>query len=110
MSLGGRSLNEAVQFVINALPLGVFFGRSESSMFVAPYRLILKTCGRTSLLPAVPCILELARKHGLTKVQEMFFSRRNFGRPEQQSFPHQAFDDEASFLNGLFGRCWILTM
>lgn len=82
---------------------------SESSMFVAPFRLIIKTCGTTSLLPAVPRILALAKQFGLVQVNELFFSRRNFGRPELQPFPHQDFDAETVFLDKLFdGRATTL--
>lgn len=75
---------------------------SESSMFVAPYRLILKTCGQTTLLPAVPFLINLAREVGLEEVTELFFSRRSFSRPDLQLHPHRDFADESTFLDGMF--------
>lgn len=76
---------------------------SESSMFVSSHRIFLKTCGQTSLLPAVPLILELAKTYaGLTEVQELFFSRKELGRPHEQPFPHNNFDHEVEYLNEHF--------
>lgn len=78
------------------------FVLSESSMFITPFRFILKTCGQTTLLFAVPKLLELARSVGLTAVQELFFSRHHLGRPELQFFPHKSFADEMEFLDKHF--------
>eukprot|EP00054_Salpingoeca_dolichothecata_P013743 m.76855 g.76855 ORF g.76855 m.76855 type:complete len:363 (+) comp20630_c0_seq1:289-1377(+) len=77
---------------------------SESSMFVAPYRFILKTCGRSTLLPSVPVLLDLARTVGLNKISDIFYSRKNFGQPEEQLFPHKNFGEEVSFLDDLFAN------
>lgn len=68
---------------------------SESSMFVYSNRLVLKTCGTTTLLHAVPRILEIAEEHcKLTKVDAIFYSRKSFLFPEQQSFPHGSWSEE----------------
>lgn len=68
---------------------------SESSMFVYSNRLVLKTCGTTTLLHAVPKILEIAEEYcKLTKVDAIFYSRKSFLFPEQQSFPHGSWSDE----------------
>eukprot|EP00128_Syssomonas_multiformis_P008775 Colp12_sorted_trinity150504_noHs@22185 len=76
---------------------------SESSLFVSPYRVLLKTCGTTTLLPAVPKLMALAKeKCGLTEVVDIFYSRNSFLEPEKQDFPHTSFEDEAAFLDTLF--------
>lgn len=75
---------------------------SESSMFVAPFRLILKTCGKTSLLAALPKLIELASEVGLTKITELFYSRRSYSRPDLQLFPHRDFDEEIAYLRQHF--------
>lgn len=68
---------------------------SESSMFVHSYRLTLKTCGTTTLLHAIAKILEIAKEHcQLDKIEAVFYSRKAFLFPEQQSFPHGSWSDE----------------
>ncbi|KAJ3157628.1 spermidine resistance protein [Geranomyces variabilis] len=75
---------------------------SESSMFVYPHRLILKTCGTTTLLHAVPRILEIAREHcGLTEINSVFYSRKAFLFPEKQTWPHGRWGDEVDYLDKL---------
>ncbi|KAI9096188.1 S-adenosylmethionine decarboxylase [Phlyctochytrium arcticum] len=76
---------------------------SESSMFVYSHRLILKTCGTTTLLHAVPKILEIARKYcGLYDVNAVFYSRKAFLFPEKQIYPHGRWGDEVDYLDKLF--------
>jgi S-adenosylmethionine decarboxylase len=71
---------------------------SESSMFVYSNRLILKTCGTTTLLHAVPCILKIAAKYcNFTQIDAIFYSRKSFLFPERQEFPHGSWNDEVSF-------------
>jgi S-adenosylmethionine decarboxylase len=68
---------------------------SESSMFVHSYRLTLKTCGTTTLLHSIEKILEIAREHcQLDKIEAVFYSRKAFLFPEQQTFPHGSWSDE----------------
>lgn len=56
---------------------------SESSLFVYPAKWVLKTCGTTRLLNAVPRLLELAASIGMTP-RRCKFSRASFLFPEEQ--------------------------
>lgn len=79
--------------------------RSESSMFVYPHKLILKTCGTTTLLLALPRILEVAKQYcGFEKVWRVFYSRKAFMFPERQVGPHRSWESEVEFLNRYFGK------
>ncbi|CAF3551021.1 unnamed protein product [Adineta steineri] len=84
---------------------------SESSMFVFQTHFILKTCGETTLLHAVQPMLELAREYcGFDVVDQIFYSRRKFLRPELQKAPHTSFDHEVSYLDSIFegGSAYVL--
>lgn len=77
---------------------------SESSMFVSKRRFILKTCGTTTPLD---CIEELTRlvyqySGGYDTVEEIFYSRKNFQRPELQKKPHRHFEQEVAILDKFF--------
>ena len=56
---------------------------SESSLFVYPERLMLKTCGTTQLLAAVPLLLELAGSLSMHACCTKY-SRASFLFPEKQ--------------------------
>ena len=91
---------------------------SESSMFVFPHKLVLKTCGTTTLLWGLRSMLEIAATHAgfphntSTLVRNatssaaapyrVFYSRKNFLYPDQQKGPHRSWGDEVRFLDGLF--------
>ncbi|KAI0066225.1 S-adenosylmethionine decarboxylase [Artomyces pyxidatus] len=76
---------------------------SESSFFVSPHRLILKTCGTTLNLLGLPRILEIAREHAsLPSVYRCFYSRKSFFFPERQKGPHREWKDEVGYLDGIF--------
>lgn len=94
---------------------------SESSLFINKQRLLLKTCGTTTLLESVQPIIEAAYKFcGFDKIQDVFYSRKKFMRPELQKAPHNTFEEEIEYLQELFdggaayalGRlnseCWYL--
>ncbi|KAI8824080.1 adenosylmethionine decarboxylase [Fimicolochytrium jonesii] len=73
---------------------------SESSMFVYQHRLILKTCGTTTLLHAVPKIIEIAAEYcGLHEINAVFYSRKAFLFPEKQAWPHGRWGDEVAYLD-----------
>lgn len=75
---------------------------SESSLFVYPHKVVLKTCGTTKLLLSIPRILELAAELSLP-VLSVKYSRGTFIFPGAQPSPHHSFSEEVSVLNGLFG-------
>ena len=60
---------------------------SESSLFVYPDRLVLKTCGTTRLLDAVPYIVDMAAGLNLTP-SRVKYTRASFLFPEKQPEPH----------------------
>lgn len=90
---------------------------SESSMFVFPHKLILKTCGTTTLLRGLPKILEIAAldakfPHTVANATRgtataavpyrVFYSRKNFLFPDRQLGPHRSWRDEVKSLDRLF--------
>lgn len=84
---------------------------SESSMFVSKRRWILKTCGTTTTLECLEPLLRLAETlAGYSDVDYLFYSRKNFKRPDLQTSPHRAFEEEVSLLDTFFesGRAYCL--
>jgi len=76
---------------------------SESSLFVYPYKVIIKTCGTTKLLLSIPAILKLANALSLA-VKAVRYTRGSFIFPGAQSFPHRSFSEEVAVLDGYFGK------
>lgn len=70
---------------------------SESSLFVYPYMLVLKTCGTTTLLRCIGILIELGKQVGL-EIDWVGYSRKNFNFPGDQAFPHQSFHQELEYL------------
>ncbi|KAG8763781.1 spermidine resistance protein [Ceratobasidium sp. 423] len=76
---------------------------SESSFFVSPHKLILKTCGTTLNLYGLPRILDIAAEHcGMRTVHRCFYSRKSFMFPERQLGPHREWTTEVGYLDTLF--------
>jgi S-adenosylmethionine decarboxylase len=90
---------------------------SESSMFVFPHKVVLKTCGTTTLLLGLNRLLEIAAVEagfpfdapapgsGLAATAtpyRVFYSRKNFLFPNQQHGPHRSWRDEVRFLDQRF--------
>ncbi|BGP20433.1 hypothetical protein JCM10213_001559 [Rhodosporidiobolus nylandii] len=76
---------------------------SESSMFVWPHKLILKTCGTTTLLLGIPTLLRIASETcGFKGVWRCFYSRKTFMFPDRQKGPHKDWSQEMAFLDKLF--------
>ncbi|KAG5938723.1 hypothetical protein E4U59_003596 [Claviceps monticola] len=87
---------------------------SESSMFVFPHKLILKTCGTTTLLLGLQRLLHIAAVnagfpfHNAASVDDIraaatpyrvFYSRKNFLFPNQQKGPHRSWKQEVKYLD-----------
>ena len=56
---------------------------SESSLFVYPQKLLMKTCGTTTLLRCLATALQYAAECGL-EVEALFYSRQKFIFPDKQ--------------------------
>jgi len=81
---------------------------SESSLFVYPHKIILKTCGTTRLLNCLPVLLECAQKIGALPTR-VHFSRCNFIFPHVQPTPPCSFTMEVEHLDKFFaGTPYIL--
>jgi S-adenosylmethionine decarboxylase len=90
---------------------------SESSMFVFPHKVVLKTCGTTTLLYGLARLLEIAAldagfphvtadlnaaRPAAAAPYRVFYSRKNFLFPGEQQGPHRSWTDEVRFLDKLF--------
>jgi S-adenosylmethionine decarboxylase len=90
---------------------------SESSMFVFPHKLILKTCGTTTLLLGLRRMLRIAAvdagfpSHNANCAEKIkivatpyrvFYSRKNFLFPDKQHGPHRSWKQEVKFLDDMF--------
>jgi S-adenosylmethionine decarboxylase len=72
-------------------------------MFIWPHKLILKTCGTTTLLLGLERIMELAYSVGFTQgAWRAFYSRKTFMWPERQKGPHRDWRDEMDVLDASF--------
>ncbi|CDO92329.1 unnamed protein product [Kluyveromyces dobzhanskii CBS 2104] len=97
---------------------------SESSMFVFDHKLMLKTCGTTTTLLCLPKLFELIKKelewdfHCHDEISgeiknhpyKVFYSRRAFMFPENQSSIHRNWDAEVDYLNQFFvkGKSYVI--
>lgn len=80
-------------------------------MFVSKRRWILKTCGTTTPLECIEPLLQMAETlAGYINVDYLFYSRKNFKRPDLQVSPHRNFEEEVSLLDSFFdnGRAYCL--
>ncbi|KAI5862961.1 S-adenosylmethionine decarboxylase [Durotheca rogersii] len=90
---------------------------SESSMFVFPHKLILKTCGTTTLLLGLHRLLRIAAEHAgfpfhnakslgdvraAASPYRVFYSRKNFLFPHKQHGPHRSWKQEVKYLDDMF--------
>ncbi|CAK7203852.1 spermidine resistance protein [Sporothrix eucalyptigena] len=90
---------------------------SESSMFVFPHKIILKTCGTTTLLLGLHRMLRIAATvagfpfHNAVSTSDIraaatpyrvFYSRKNFLFPDRQQGPHRSWKQEVKYLDDMF--------
>merc|ERR1719181_2502450 len=79
---------------------------SESSLFVYDNRIVLKTCGKTTPLAALPELLALGGKKGRSAsprhVSTVLYSHPAYFRPELQEPLYRHFDEECRFLESYF--------
>lgn len=74
---------------------------SESSLFVMARKLIVKTCGTTTLLLLLPAVLAAVDELGML-VEWLSYSRKDFLYPERQRYPHRSTAEEVAFLRKYF--------
>ncbi|XP_038705566.1 S-adenosylmethionine decarboxylase proenzyme-like [Tripterygium wilfordii] len=82
---------------------------SESSLFVYPYKIIIKTCGTTRLLLSIPPILKLADTLELS-VRSVKYTRGSFNFPGAQPYPHRNFSEEVAILDSYFNKLGLGSM
>jgi S-adenosylmethionine decarboxylase len=84
------------------------FVLSESSLFVYPSKIMIKTCGTTTLLNCISKLLQFASNFEL-EVETVIYSRKNFVFPQEQIFPHGDWNAEVAYLNSMFeGTAYVL--
>lgn len=100
---------------------------SESSLFVFPHKMILKTCGTTTTLACLQEVFDVARSFVCTgmcdtmdaslvpvidskSVYKIFYSRRCFMFPQKQIHVHTDWKHEVDLLNDFFisGKLYVL--
>jgi len=74
---------------------------SESSLFVFPSKVMIKTCGQITLLNCIPLLLEYGKRVNAIETR-VSFSRRNLLFPEEQLSPHTSFEEEVFYLKKHF--------
>ncbi|RDA84419.1 hypothetical protein CP532_2880 [Ophiocordyceps camponoti-leonardi (nom. inval.)] len=89
---------------------------SESSMFVFPHKIILKTCGTTTLLLGLQRLLHIAAANAgfpfrnavsskdisaVAIPYRIFYSRKNFLFPDRQRGPHRSWKQEVKYLDDM---------
>ena len=76
---------------------------SESSMFISRWKMVLKTCGKTTPLLAIPHLQRLCSEQHF-ELEWMGFSRKNYNFPVLQVHPHANFSDEVLFIQDTLMR------
>ncbi|KAI3404900.2 SPE2 [Candida oxycetoniae] len=86
---------------------------SESSLFVFPHKIILKTCGTTTTLACLDKLFQATKMLlGISSKQiyRVFYSRRSFMFPEKQVHVHRDWKSEVALLNEHFvsGKSYVV--
>eukprot|EP01029_Cantina_marsupialis_P005469 TRINITY_DN159849_c0_g1_i2.p1 TRINITY_DN159849_c0_g1~~TRINITY_DN159849_c0_g1_i2.p1 ORF type:complete len:227 (-),score=46.71 TRINITY_DN159849_c0_g1_i2:942-1622(-) len=74
---------------------------SESSLFVFEKRIIIKTCGTTTLLFCLAPLIEIAKTLHMV-FDKLTYCRKSYLYPKEQIFPHSSFAEELAFLKSNF--------
>lgn len=74
---------------------------SESSLFVYPHNIVLKTCGQSTPFLCLPKLVEFTKNLGC-EVEWLAYTRKNFTFPSAQLFPHTAPNVEYEYLQQFF--------
>ncbi|CAN1149838.1 S-adenosylmethionine decarboxylase proenzyme 4 [Linum perenne] len=93
-------LNDVQCTVVSAVGNRYFdaYVLSESSLFVYPTKIIIKTCGTTQLLKSVRPLIGMAADCEI-QLCAIRYTRGSFIFPGSQPFPHTSFADEVDYLN-----------
>lgn len=88
---------------------------SESSLFVFDHKMILKTCGTTTLLHGIQPFLNAVHTYcGMPSTRRpwrVFYSHKDFMFPTKQKTPHTCWDSEVYHLDEMFaphGKAYIV--
>ena len=108
-------VNCQILSVLESEPVDAYL-LSESSMFVFPHKIVLKTCGTTTLLLGLQRLLHIAAAdagfpfhnaksateiHAAATPYRFFYSRKNFLFPDKQRGPHRSWKQEVKYLDDM---------
>lgn len=108
-------VNCQILSVLESEPVDAYL-LSESSMFVFPHKIVLKTCGTTTLLLGLQRLLHIAAVdagfpfhnaksaaeiHAAATPYRFFYSRKNFLFPDKQRGPHRSWKQEVKYLDDM---------
>jgi S-adenosylmethionine decarboxylase len=71
---------------------------SESSLFVYPFKIVLMTCGSTTILKAIDLILKLTNEKLNLIPLSIIYYRNKFMFEDKQLYPHQSINQELDYL------------
>ena len=71
---------------------------SESSIFIFKYKIIMKTCGSTTLLHCLHKLIEYSDALQMVLIS-FIYSRKNWTNPDSQIHPHDCFNKEIEYID-----------